>query len=125
MDNQLGDIVRASQSRKTEQILVSNSRTLTVDQRFKDLPILGAAHTADFSDLTQGGTLMSYFIRFVNTLNPNGNSSLPEWPQYTADESLLLTFKDGEEPFNYTSDTFRQEAINWLMDYGSEHPLPA
>ena len=60
--------------------------------------------------------MTDYFIRFINTLDPNGSSSpraQVEWPKYDPERPRLLTFLPEREevPVTVTEDDFRKEQI--------------
>jgi len=54
-------------------------------------------------------------INFAATLDPNGKTGI-HWPKYTTSSPQLLTFLDGNVPLVITQDTFRAEAISFLID---------
>ena len=57
--------------------------------------------------------MANYLIRFVNTLDTNGSGAL-EWPQYTSQDSKLMTFRDGLIPLAITQGDFRKEGMGIL-----------
>ncbi|KAF9049513.1 alpha/beta-hydrolase [Hymenopellis radicata] len=56
-------------------------------KRRKHFPVLGSYHTSDLSNIyAPGGDMQDYLIRFVATLNPNGNGNTGiDWPKWTTD----------------------------------------
>jgi hypothetical protein len=56
-------------------------------------------------------------------MNPNGGLLLPNWPQYNTGSKQLLTLLDGLVPIILTQDTYREDAMNLLMELGLENPL--
>ncbi|KAI9063824.1 carotenoid ester lipase [Trametes sanguinea] len=83
---------------------------------------LGAAHSTDLQNVFGGGDMADFLIRFVNTLDPNGGPEI-NWPAYTPETPELLAFIDGEKPLEITPDTFRKEAMEYLMFLGLVHPV--
>jgi len=108
-----------------------------VSKRFKAVPVLGSVscgdlhipdrnlvtltflvwqfHTSDLINVYGGNDMASYLVRFVTNLDPNGSGDL-EWPKWTSSSPNLLTFLDGLIPQTITQDTYRAEAIAYLMD---------
>ena len=66
--------------------------------------------------------MVDYLINFVNHLDPNGKTT-KEWPTYTPSRPELLTLIDGSQPFTLTDDTFRQHAMDLLIDMALYYPL--
>ncbi|KIP02703.1 hypothetical protein PHLGIDRAFT_78736 [Phlebiopsis gigantea 11061_1 CR5-6] len=69
-----------------------------------------------------GGQMIDYLVNFVNHFDPNGQN-LTAWPKYTTATPTLLTLDDGPIPLTLTNDTFRQEAMAYLVELGLQHPL--
>ena len=70
-----------------------------------------------------GGEMVDYLVRFVSTLDPNGDTGIP-WPKYTPNEPNLLTFNDDvKNPLSVTQDNFRLEAMDHLTTISMEHPI--
>jgi len=87
-----------------------------LSKRLKALPVLGSAHATDILNVYGGGELEDYLIRFVATLNPNGNTGI-NWPKYTTASPNLLTFNDNLLfPLTVTQDTYRSEAMQFLIN---------
>jgi len=63
-----------------------------------------------------------YLIHFVNNLDPNGNTDI-NWPKYTTQSPRLLTFLDGLIPLTITGDTFRKEAIDFMIKVTLSNPI--
>ena len=66
--------------------------------------------------------MTDYLLNFVNHFDPNGQN-LTSWPKYTTAVPALLTLDDGPTPFTLTNDTFRQEAIDYVVDLGLQYPF--
>ncbi|TDL26386.1 carotenoid ester lipase precursor [Rickenella mellea] len=81
-------------------------------KRNKSVPFLGSSHGSDLPLFFVAGELQDYLIQFVTELDPNHQSTLPNWPQYTVTNPALLTLWDGPPRVNITQDTFRAAAIN-------------
>ena len=69
-----------------------------------------------------GGELEDYLIRFVSNLDPNGDTGI-FWPQYSVESPNLLTFWDGLTPLGITQDSFRDDAISFLISVMLSNPL--
>ena len=91
---------------------------------FHGLPVLGTFHVTDilhaFGDLPGAPTdsIMTYYISFVNELNPNAlgdTALLVPWPQWnnTMGSPDLLNF--GVLGNSLLPDTFRQSAFEYLL----------
>ncbi|KAF5392596.1 hypothetical protein D9757_002272 [Collybiopsis confluens] len=101
-----------------------------LNKRLKSLPILGSAHTTDLLNvygkysipITGGGDMVDYLVRFVATLNPNGNTGI-NWPQYTTANPNMLQFNDGLIPLSLSLDNYRVAAINYTTQLLLKHPL--
>lgn len=66
--------------------------------------------------------MLDYVINFVNYLDPNG-STRTHWPKYHPSKPQVLTPIDGPTPFVITEDTFRKEAIDFLMHLCMKYPI--
>ncbi|KAF9018964.1 carotenoid ester lipase precursor [Hymenopellis radicata] len=93
-----------------------------INKRLKSVPVLGSFHASDILNIYFGGDMVDYLIRFVNDLNPNGNTGIT-WPKWTAASPAMLSFNDGLIPLSLTTDTFRQEAIDGLNEILLENPI--
>ncbi|TDL19967.1 carotenoid ester lipase precursor [Rickenella mellea] len=83
-------------------------------KRNKFVPILGASHASDLPQFFVAGELQDYLIHFVTGLDPNHGSALPHWPQYSLNNTALLTLWDTAPKVNVTQDTFRAAGIDAL-----------
>ncbi|KAI0644304.1 carotenoid ester lipase [Trametes meyenii] len=83
---------------------------------------LGATHTTELANIFGGGDMTDFFIRFVNTLDPNGGTGI-HWPVYTRDSPQLLAFVEGKARLKVLPDTFRREPNDFLTQLGLEQPL--
>ncbi|KAF9234882.1 Alpha/Beta hydrolase protein [Melanogaster broomeanus] len=79
-------------------------------------------HGSDFLIVYRGEDLTAYLVRFVANLDPNGDSDL-YWPQYTTAEPNMLELLDRVIPQALTQDTYRAEAIEYLINLTLEYPL--
>lgn len=66
--------------------------------------------------------MQDYLIRFVTTLNPNGNTGIT-WPKYTNASPRMLSFNDGLFPLTVTEDTYRKEGMEALNDIFLANPI--
>ncbi|KAG2747886.1 hypothetical protein P692DRAFT_20819463 [Suillus brevipes Sb2] len=99
---------------------------LSVSKGLKAVPLLGAYHGSDFLDEMRGGpgSLLDHFIRFAAKLDPNGDPAGIFWPQYAVESKDILMI--GEWPWSpptIVQDTYRKEAIKFLMNFSLAHPL--
>ena len=72
--------------------------------------------------------MTDYFIRFVNTLDPNGSSSpraQVEWPRYDPEQPRLLTFlpEYKESPVILTEDDFIKEPMDFFADMAKRYRM--
>lgn len=74
------------------------------------------------SVFTPGGDLADYIINFANHLDPNGPTQ-PAWPKYNTSSRYLMTFLDGPQSKVITQDTYRSEAMTYIVDLGLKTPL--
>ena len=80
------------------------------------------AHGTELADIFGGGPMGDYLIRFAAMLDPNGEGAV-EWPRYRNNTKLLLTFNEGEPAFNLTVDTYREDAVAYLMQLSLADPM--
>ena len=85
-------------------------------------PVYPQTHTTELPNIFGGGDLTDFFVRFVNTLDPNGGPQI-HWPAYTAKSPELLGFVEGETPLRLIRDTFRKEGTDFLTDLTLAVPL--
>ncbi|KAI0030227.1 alpha beta-hydrolase [Vararia minispora EC-137] len=98
-----------------------------INKRMKSTPVLGAFHGSDVSNFYGPGDMTDYLIRFATMLDPNGgnvNATEIPWPQYTLETKQMLMFLDGDVSLAIGTDTFREEAIEKMMEFSLTHPLP-
>lgn len=85
-------------------------------------PILGTFHGADIfqtffgiKDNYAAKTVRGYFINFVYSQDPNGDgdTSFPEWPQWSDGNKLAHVFADRSQLLD---DDFREDSFNWLSE---------
>ncbi|KAG0696092.1 Alpha/Beta hydrolase protein [Suillus ampliporus] len=99
----------------------SASRTLG-HSRFKLLPYLGACHASDLRNLYAGGEMASRLVRFVTNLDPNSVGD-HEWPMWNLSSPNLLTLHGGWIPRDITQDTYRAEAMAYMMTVDLQNPI--
>ncbi|EGG03717.1 lipase [Melampsora larici-populina 98AG31] len=93
-----------------------------IDKGYKAVPYLGAFHGTDVPNVfgwlpgPRTTDYQSRWIAFANTMNPNV-PGLPEWPNYGKDRLMLQVGVFGSE--GTTTDTYRQEAIQYLNDHST------
>jgi carboxylesterase type B len=59
--------------------------------------------------------MQDYLIHFAKGLDPNSGSKLPNWPRYDLVKRATLQLNDGPVPINTTTDTFRADGVNKLI----------
>ncbi|KAF9240616.1 Alpha/Beta hydrolase protein [Melanogaster broomeanus] len=91
-----------------------------LSKRSKQTPYLGSDQ--DLLNVFGGGDMVDYLIRFVNNLDPNSATGT-QWPKYTTESPSALVFLDGSPSQDIEQDTFRQDAISFLMTFFREHPI--
>ncbi|KAI0819594.1 carotenoid ester lipase precursor [Trametes gibbosa] len=118
----------------TTDLVFEGTRRFLLEQRFgkqmarsyqsqrSKIPGLGAAHSTELGNMFGPGDMTDYFVRFVNTLDPNGGSEI-EWPAYTRESPQLLAFVDGDTPLKTIPDTFREKEIEFLTQLCMEQPF--
>ena len=81
-------------------------------------------HASEIADMYQGGDLGDIFIRFANTLDPNGAANISQnWPKYDNGNQTLLDFY-GNTSLGLTNDTYREDAIEFLINLNYNMPWP-
>ncbi|KAF9779512.1 Alpha/Beta hydrolase protein [Thelephora terrestris] len=124
-----GDLVFQAPRRMLLRNLSPRQNTWSYLSRQLDgFPDLGTAHSSDLADIFGGGVMADYFIRFINTLDPNGSSSpraQVEWPTYDTENLRLLTFlPDYNEPsVIVTDDNFRKEQIELFVEMAKRYRM--
>ncbi|KAF9028912.1 carotenoid ester lipase precursor [Hymenopellis radicata] len=95
-----------------------------IHKRLKAIPFLGSFHASDvfFDAYLAGSDMQDYIIRFVATLNPNGNTGIT-WPKYTKESPKMLSFNDGLFPLTVTEDTYREDQMNTLNEILLANPI--
>ena len=70
--------------------------------------------------------MTDFLVRFVNTLDPNDptrESGSVDWPAYTQEDPQLLVFQEGPTTLATIPDTFRKEAMDFVMQLSLSQPL--
>jgi acetylcholinesterase len=118
-----GDVVFQGPRRHFLKHTSSKQNTWSfLSKRLKGVPVLGSFHASDILNIYGGGDMTTYFVQFVNNLDPNGNG-LTNWPKYTTSAPNLLTFYDGLIPRGVERDDYRKDAISYLTNVALAHPL--
>ncbi|KAH8657877.1 Alpha/Beta hydrolase protein [Xylariales sp. PMI_506] len=83
-------------------------------------PILGTGHGTDILQIFYGilpdyasGATQSYYINFINNLNPNTGVNLPNWPQWSKGQELMQFWTLSS---NLLADNFRNESYQFLLE---------
>ena len=68
--------------------------------------------------------MSEYLINFAVRLDPNGGT-LISWPKYDPKMPKLLTLQghSAHSRFNITDDTFRKEAMDFLLTVMMDNPI--
>ncbi|RPD57249.1 carotenoid ester lipase precursor [Lentinus tigrinus ALCF2SS1-6] len=83
---------------------------------------LGYPHGHDLFSAFGPGDMTDYFIRFVNNLNPNGDSGI-QWPTYNTTTRATLQFNDGAEPLKLAADDERLAGMSELSSLSLRFPF--
>ena len=70
-----------------------------------------------------GGDMADLLVHFANTHDPNGHSPKVYWPKYDLTTRPMLDFY-GNDSLRVSEDTYRDEAIQFVIELGLEYPLP-
>jgi len=94
-----------------------------LSKRLKATPFLGSLHASDLVNVYGGADMTDFLINFVNSLDPNGPTTL-SWPKYdpTSSSPQLMTFLDGVIPEVLSPDTYRQDAMNFVTKLALADP---
>jgi carboxylesterase type B len=83
-------------------------------------PLLGTFHASDLIQVFFGilpnyasASFRSYYLSFVNTMDPNEGNSYPDWPRWSTDKKLLNTYATGAL---FIDDDFRSDTYEWIND---------
>ncbi|RPD58747.1 carotenoid ester lipase precursor [Lentinus tigrinus ALCF2SS1-7] len=87
-----------------------------------NVPPLGYPHGHDLLVAFGPDDMADYFIRFVNNLNPNGDTGL-QWPTYDTTARATLQFNDGAEPLKITADDERLVGMSELSSLSLRFPF--
>lgn len=72
----------------------------------------------------ESGNMADLFIHFVNTLDPNGAPGITqEWPKYDNANPVLLEFSENTT-LGLMNDTYREDAIDFLIQLNLATPWP-
>nr|POF25997.1 putative secreted lipase [Quercus suber] len=126
----LGDITFTITRRGYLASISSTVKTWSyLNTYFYGTPILGTTHGLDLlymfgmigledSEVTQA--VQTYYISFINDLDPNTLGSQTNWPQYDYDagQTDLLEFQLTNQTL--TPDTFRQATYDYVASRGSD-----
>ena len=66
--------------------------------------------------------MTDFLVRFVNTLDPNSGPQI-HWPEYNPEAPQLLAFVEGTPNLTIIPDTFRKEAMDFVMQLSLTEPL--
>ncbi|KAF3941845.1 Cholinesterase [Dactylella cylindrospora] len=82
-------------------------------------PIMGTFHGSDLLQVFFGvlpnyasTSFRSYYINFVNNLDPNNGTSVANWPRWSSGKKLLNMYALGS---TLLADTFRSDTYDWLL----------
>jgi acetylcholinesterase len=123
----IGDLIFQAPRRFFQQSTAGKQTQFAfLNKRGKSSPVVGASHGSDIALIYGPSDMTDYLIRFGATLDPNDGNTDPSqiaWPAYTPDAPTLLTFLDGLAPLALSSDTYREEAIQTLIQASFADPL--
>jgi carboxylesterase type B len=89
-------------------------------------PVLGTFHGSDLLQVFFGvlpnhasAIFHSYYLSFVNTMDPNNGSNLPSWPRWSTSQQMLNSYPTFSTLIN---DDFRKDSYNFILEnIGSLH----
>ncbi|KIJ47329.1 hypothetical protein M422DRAFT_226451 [Sphaerobolus stellatus SS14] len=90
--------------------------------RLKATPVLGSFHGSDILTIYADSDMTAYLLRFANSFSPNGGGAL-NWPNWDPSGRKLLTFQGGLFPLALGTDTYRDSAINSMINLTLAHPI--
>ncbi|OJA14825.1 hypothetical protein AZE42_11599 [Rhizopogon vesiculosus] len=93
-----------------------------LSKRLKSVPVIGSFHSSDMLNVYGGNDMASYLVRFVTNLDPNGSGDLA-WPMWTTHSPNLFTFLDGSIPQQIAQDTYRADAIAYMINMTLQYPI--
>ncbi|KIJ47403.1 hypothetical protein M422DRAFT_164078 [Sphaerobolus stellatus SS14] len=118
-----GDLVfQAPRRYFINQIAGKQNIWVYLHKRLKLTPVLGAFHSSDILTIYSASDMTAYLLRFVNTFNPNGVGAF-NWPNWDPSGRNSLTFQDGLIPLALGTDTYRDSAINVMINVTLAHPI--
>ncbi|EIM86909.1 carotenoid ester lipase precursor [Stereum hirsutum FP-91666 SS1] len=121
-----GDLVfQAPRRFFLQQRSASQSTWSYLWKRGKSTAFVGSYHGSDIQNVysTDPGELLDAVINFANNLDPNGPTLGTDWPKYTTEAPTLFTLLDGDMPVTLTNDTYREDAINAVINTSLAHPV--
>ena len=66
--------------------------------------------------------MTDFFVRFVNDLDPNGESGV-QWPTYNTSTRSTLQFNDGHTPLSIVVDNERRKGTDELLSLSLRFPF--
>ena len=88
-----------------------------------NFPGIGDPHGNDILDVYAPSDITEYFVRFVNTLDPNTKHGGVRWPVYNPTDRAALTFSDNtSQPIRVTKDVERLLGMLEVADLSLEFP---
>ncbi|KAG8961647.1 hypothetical protein FRC03_005104, partial [Tulasnella sp. 419] len=97
--------------------------------RWKNTPVLGSFHALDILHIFKGGELQTYLVNFVNRHDPNPPNGKKQkdiipWPQYDLAQRQQLELQGGlRDKLVLTQDTYRSEAIAYILSLSQKYPI--
>ncbi|RPD58883.1 alpha/beta-hydrolase [Lentinus tigrinus ALCF2SS1-7] len=120
----MGDInVIAIRRLFVERLALQGQNVWTYIYRRNKVSAWGSTHGSEIPNMYGGGDMTDLLIHFANTHDPNGLPQKPYWPQYDLATRPMLDFY-GNDSLRISTDTYRQEAIQFVIEQGLEHPWP-
>ena len=84
---------------------------------------IGDPHGNDILDVYAPSDITEYFVRFVNTLDPNTKHGGVRWPVYNPTDRAALTFSDNtSQPIRVTKDVERLLGMLEVANLSLEFP---
>lgn len=118
----LGDISFTMQRRSYLETVASQAPAWSYNANYLSLtPVLGTFHASDvlatffsFPPVLTTPSILTYYISFINHLDPNKIPNIKIWPRYDLESKQLLQF--GAVGYGVIEDTFRDESYRYFKD---------
>ncbi|TFK91448.1 carotenoid ester lipase precursor [Polyporus arcularius HHB13444] len=118
----LGDWAFNAPRRQLLETFSSHRTAYNFQSARVNVPALGYPHGHDLFVAFAPDDMTDYFIRFVNTLDPNGDTDM-HWPRYDTTSRATLEFSEGDVPLSIAVDDQRLSGMSELTSLSLRFPL--